>query len=237
MGRNFKIYLISFIYLIQTILIVFAIYVNITYEPDDTAKEVYEQNANSLVFGNEFQNDTLGFIIYPGGKVEPESYSPLAKKISDLGYLVVIAEFTFNLGILDSNVADDIISEYTNIDEWIIVGHSLGGTAASIYANDHDDVINSVVFLGSYAYKDLSDNNLKTITITGSNDLVLNRNSFNDSINNYPNGTEHFVIEGGNHAYYGNYGKQRGDGEALIGNSEQQDQVVNYIISALLSQL
>ncbi len=234
MNRKLKIGLISFGVLILTIILIFIIYINITYGPDETAKQVYKDNGNSLVFDVEESSTEIGFIIYPGGKVEPEAYAPLAKQISDLGYLTVIAEFTFNLGIVDTNAASSIIKKYNYIDEWIIVGHSLGGTAASIYADEHDDVINSVVFLGSYAYRDLSDNDLKTITITGSNDLVLDRNEYQESINNYPQETEHFTIDGGNHAYYGNYGNQKGDGKATITNSEQQQQTINYIVSALL---
>ncbi len=234
MNKKLKIGLISFAVLIITVILIFVIYINITYGPDETAKQVYKDNGNSLVFDVEDSSTEIGFIIYPGGKVEPEAYTPLAKQISDLGYIAVVAEFTFNLGIMDTDAADDIIEEYDYIEEWIIVGHSLGGTAASIYADEHDDKINSVVFLGSYAYKDLSDNNLKTITITGSNDLVLDREAYDECLNNYPEGTEHFTIEGGNHAYYGNYGKQKGDGEATITNNEQQQQVINYIVSTLL---
>lgn len=37
------------------------------------------------------------------------------------------------------------------------------------------------------------------------------------------------VIEGGNHAQFGNYGKQKGDSDAMISSEEQQDMAVEAI--------
>jgi hypothetical protein len=37
------------------------------------------------------------------------------------------------------------------------------------------------------------------------------------------------VIEGGNHAQFGNYGKQKGDPDATISREEQQDKAVEAI--------
>jgi hypothetical protein len=38
------------------------------------------------------------------------------------------------------------------------------------------------------------------------------------------------LIEGGNHAQYGNYGPQAGDGQATIGREEQQQQTLKAIV-------
>ena len=40
---------------------------------------------------------------------------------------------------------------------------------------------------------------------------------------------ETFVIEGGNHAYFGNYGEQAGDSVGEISREEQQSQTVLVI--------
>jgi len=39
-----------------------------------------------------------------------------------------------------------------------------------------------------------------------------------------------FVIEGGNHAQFGNYGAQKGDGKASITADEQQEKTVEIIL-------
>jgi hypothetical protein len=41
------------------------------------------------------------------------------------------------------------------------------------------------------------------------------------------------VIEGGNHALFGSYGKQKGDGEAQITADEQQEETVRTVMDAI----
>ena len=48
-----------------------------------------------------------------------------------------------------------------------------------------------------------------------------------------PQNTKELIIEGGNHAQFGNYGKQSGDGEATIDPSEQQNQTIEFVIKSL----
>lgn len=48
-----------------------------------------------------------------------------------------------------------------------------------------------------------------------------------------PNDSEFIEIKGGNHGGFGDYGHQRGDGEAYISNKEQMSDTVKYIIKLL----
>ena len=41
------------------------------------------------------------------------------------------------------------------------------------------------------------------------------------------------VITGGNHAWFGSYGEQKGDGTAAISHEEQWLETVNYILGIL----
>ena len=43
------------------------------------------------------------------------------------------------------------------------------------------------------------------------------------------------VIEGGNHAFVGSYGRQEGDGEAGITAQEQQEMIVRLVMEAIRS--
>ncbi|EMR73979.1 hypothetical protein MCGE09_00658, partial [Thaumarchaeota archaeon SCGC AB-539-E09] len=45
--------------------------------------------------------------------------------------------------------------------------------------------------------------------------------------------TEIVLIEGGNHAQFGEYGAQNGDGIATIGSEEQQKIVIEAILKTL----
>lgn len=91
--------------------------------------------------------------MYPEHKVEIESYAPLARKIAESGYEVVIVKMPLNLAILGTNKAQKVMDSYNNIEHWVIGGHSLGGVAASNFARDNK-LIEGVVFLASYPMGD-----------------------------------------------------------------------------------
>jgi hypothetical protein len=46
-----------------------------------------------------------------------------------------------------------------------------------------------------------------------------------------PGNHKEYVIQGGNHAQFGDYGEQKGDGTAAISAQEQQRQAVNKCLS------
>lgn len=174
-------------------------------------------------------NSDIGFIIYPGGKVDEKAYAPLAEELHRNDDTVVIVKMPFRLSILDNNEANNVIDENAHIKKWYIIGHSLGGTSASIFAEKYGNKIEGIIFLGSYTYKDLSESDLKVLTITGSNDEVINRQKAKEANDDYPTNTKHITLKGGNHAYYGSYGLQDGDGKAMISPQEQIQTTVNYI--------
>ena len=45
-----------------------------------------------------------------------------------------------------------------------------------------------------------------------------------------PDSARELVIEGGNHAYYGNYGEQANDGQADITRENQQAQATDALV-------
>ncbi len=181
-----------------------------------------------------FRGDSkTGLIIYPGGKVDEKAYSVLAKGLNEHGYTVAIAKAPLHLSIFNSNLAKPIIEANPQIDGWVIIGHSLGGTSASIYAEKHPEKIKGLVFLGSYPYKDLSKQNIFALSITGSNDHILDKAKAEKANEYYPANTRSEIIQGGNHAGFGNYGTQKGDGASEITVQEQQTQTINLILECL----
>lgn len=167
-----------------------------------------------------------GIIFYPGGKVEAESYAPLCRKWSEEGIYVVIVKMPYNLAILD----EDKASEVTNnkVEHWYMAGHSLGGVCASDYISEHVDAFDGLILLASYSTKDLSDSELKVLSIYGSNDEVLNKDSYSKNRDNLPSNTMEEIIFGGNHCQFGSYGYQDGDGMASISREEQWKMTVEY---------
>ncbi|MBO4358664.1 MAG: alpha/beta hydrolase, partial [Erysipelotrichaceae bacterium] len=74
------------------------------------------------------------------------------------------------------------------------------------------------------------DDHLMVISIYGSEDEVLNMDKILEGRQYVTGRYVEYVIEGGNHAQFGNYGMQKGDGTASISAEYQQEQTVDIII-------
>lgn len=170
-----------------------------------------------------------GIVLYPGAKVDPHAYAPLAQMLTERGYLCAIVKMPFNLAFFGIDSAQSVMAENPHIEHWWIAGHSLGGAMAAQFASGHANELDGIFFLASYAASDLSATNLAALSISGSEDTVLNRESAESNRDNLPARSEELTIEGGNHAGFGVYGPQEGDGEATIPAEDQQRQTAEAI--------
>jgi hypothetical protein len=103
---------------------------------------------------------------------------------------------------------------------------------AASYARSHPYRVQGLFLWASYPPEsdDLSATDLKGLSTYGSEDMVLNLENFNSTLVLLPPGTIRQVIEGGNHAQFGNYGPQPGDGVATISAEDQQAQATNLTV-------
>lgn len=251
--RRLRIAIVIITALIVVITIGCAVYVSDYYHADTVAidafapagtssgnisKEVIADGIIAYVPSDD-ENDTdeagnakTGFIFYPGGKVEYTAYEPLMKACAEKGILCVLIEMPFNLAVLDVDAADGIIEMYPEVDYWYIGGHSLGGSMAASYLSDNIEAFDGLVLLGSYSTADLSQlDDIKVLSIYGSEDLVLDHEKYQKYSTNLPEDFEELVIEGGCHAYFGMYGAQDGDGIPTITNEEQIEITTETILN------
>ena len=176
------------------------------------------------------QNIEAGFIFYPGGKVEYTAYAPLMYKLAQNNIVCIITEMPFNLAVMDINAANKAYEKIANTDNWYIGGHSLGGSMAASFASDSDIDFDGLILLASYSTADLSDKDIEVISIYGTEDGVLNMEKYQQYYSNLPDDTTEVVIDGGNHAQFGSYGAQDGDGTAKISASDQLEITAEKII-------
>jgi hypothetical protein len=163
----------------------------------------------------------IGFIFYPGGKVEHTAYIPLMREIASKGYLCILCRMPFRLAIMDIHRADNYIGGYEGIKTWYIGGHSLGGVSAAFEAADREGKVKGLVLLGAYSSKDISKGDIRVLSIYGSEDKVLKMDKYEKNRDKLPSSMTETIIEGGCHAYFGAYGAQKGDGVPSITNEEQ----------------
>ena len=190
-----------------------------------------------LVFQPTDQIPTTGLIIYPGGRVDPRAYAPIAYAIAAQGYLVVIVPMPLNLAVLGSDRSASVIQAYPNIQQWVIGGHSLGGSMAALFADKHRDQINGLVLWASYpaSSNNLADSNIQVASIYGTLDGLATKDKIDASQELLPADTTWVPIEGGNHVQFGWYGDQPGDNPATISRQDQKAQIIQATLDLLQS--
>ena len=194
---------------------------------------------NDTIFFQPSEKAKVGFIFYPGGKVEYNAYEPLLAKLADEGIACFLVKMPFNLAVFNINAAEKILNQFSEIEDWYIGGHSLGGSMAASFLGKNQDDIKGLILLAAYSIVDFSNSDIKILSIFGSEDRVLNLEKYAEYKPNLSKNTREFVIEGGNHAGFGFYGNQEGDGTATISNTEQikktAELIAEFVASTTLS--
>lgn len=189
--------------------------------------------ADFITFTPNTPKNSTGIIIYPGGKVQAESYSIIASKLAENGYITVIVRMPFNLAFFGSEKANTVIANHPEISSWVMVGHSLGGVFASDYAVNHPEKIRGVIYLASYPSANASNATFKALSLRGSRDNLTQPEDISKNLDKFPKNTLFTTIEGGNHYNFGNYGTQSGDNNSTITREEQQNQTLKAILEFL----
>ena len=157
-------------------------------------------------------------IFYPGGKVEALAYIPLMEHCAREGVLAVLMPMPFNLAALAKDAAASIPEQFPEVEHWYMAGHSLGGSMAASFAAENTAWVEGLILLAAYSTEPLE---IPVLSIRGSEDGVLDLEKYEKYRTNLPADFEEHILEGGNHAGFGFYGPQEGDGTAAISSREQ----------------
>ena len=225
MKKRLKIILVIFLLLPVILGGGFLVYASDYYRADETANAILQsgqaQVRDDMIILRPEVASGSALIFYPGAKVEYTAYLPILEKLRQNGIASVLMKMPFNMAIFSVNAADKAFDELSGIDHWFIGGHSMGGAMAGSYAAGHQDKVKGLVLLGAYIYGDVTPQDALTVYGTLNADLEKHID-YTDNV---------VIIQGGNHAQFGDYGEQKGDPKALISREEQQDIAVQAILS------
>lgn len=213
--------------LLAAVILTWCLYTADYYRADAAALQAMESNDIRITrtsYGWYFDgpSETDALVFYPGGKVEETAYAPLLSLLAENGIDVCLVKMPFHLAIFGANTAERVMKEHS-FEKWYIGGHSLGGAMAAAFAEKHD--LDGVVLLAAYPTGPVEE---PMLLLCGSEDGVVNRERVSNAAE-YGSVEEH-VLDGGNHAQFGNYGTQKGDGSPGITAEEQQDETVRLIL-------
>lgn len=189
---------------------------------------VREDRTTIVITTTRSASSTTGLLFYPGALVDPHAYVGLMQRLADAGrgQRIFIAKVPANLAVIQPQAADAIIGDYPDVKNWIIAGHSLGGAMACRWVRLRPESVRGLVLLAAYpaATDDLSSWSGGVLSLYGTLDGVLDQSALTDGLTRLPARSLVVSLAGGNHAQFGNYGEQNGDGRATISREEQQSQ-------------
>ena len=180
------------------------------------------------LFDGPGTSDVLVF--YPGAKVDEKAYAPLCRRLAEGWLDCIVVEMPLHMAFTERWAAGRYRSQY-DYAHWYLGGHSLGGAMAAAYAAQNAMHWDGLVLLAAYSVDPLPQ--MKCCSVYGDQDGVMNRENYEAGKSFRPEGAKELVIAGGNHAQFGDYGAQRGDGEATISAEEQLSLTADFIESTL----
>jgi len=238
--KIFKRVLFGLLIVVVVVVLGFVVWAETPLGPAPEALSALESDSKVIVNVDNFitfqpanVRPVTGFIFYPGGRVDYRSYAAPLREIASQGYLVILVPVRLNLAFFDINAAGTVFENHPEIKNWAVGGHSLGGVASALFAKNNLDEIAGLIFWASYPADDsLNKSDLKMISIYGTNDMA-GMAIFDEKKPLLTADAQYVVIQGGNHAQFGDYGPQPGDNEATISRADQQTQVVHATLEFL----
>ena len=173
-----------------------------------------------------------GLVFLPGAKVDPRAYVPLLTEVSAAGYLVVIVKEPYDIGLLATGEPAKIVAATPGVTRWAAGGHSLGGVAAGISVSARDSGLSGLLLWAAYPLGSLADRtDLVVASVSGTADALSTPADIAASRASLPPSTVFTAVEGGIHAYFGDYGPQPGDGTPGVDRNTAQRQIVAASVS------
>jgi len=161
-----------------------------------------------------------GLLIMPGALVQPLAYARTAAFFADLGYTVLVPRGALRLPINAVEPAAARMAEL-GMDDWFIIGHSMGGFAGLELVARHAPVVKAVALWGCEMPVDYSSLEVPMLFIRGDHDGLLTDERFAAVQARLPATVRYITLPGGNHRGFALYSHQLFDNPATISTERQ----------------
>ena len=166
----------------------------------------------------------------PGAKVDARAYAAILRPLAEAGYPVVIPKQPLGIAFFALGAFDGERAAHPAITQWVVGGHSLGGTVAAMTAEAHDADVTSPVrgllLYASYPATDMrSTLTAGVLSVSGTNDGLATPAKIDASKLTLPAASVFVPIQGAVHSYFGDYGEQPGDGTPTISHAQARQEI------------
>jgi hypothetical protein len=190
-----------------------------------------EESATRIVLTPAVGTTGPAVFFQPGARVDARAYVAALRPVAEAGTLVVVAKQPLGIGFLATGAFESARDAFDEVDAWVVGGHSLGGTTASLDADAHDDASDAPPVVGlllwaSYPASDLSGTlDTAVLSVSGSEDGLATPADVGDSRATLPPDARFVRVDGASHASFGDYGPQPGDGTPTIDPDDARVQI------------
>ncbi|MGL5866160.1 MAG: alpha/beta hydrolase [Dermatophilaceae bacterium] len=185
-----------------------------------------EESVTAIVIRpRDLDPDAVGLAFHPGALVDPRAYLPLLSQVAEAGHPVVLVKAPLGLALLSPDAAGVARDRMPQVPRWAIGGHSLGGAMASREFGGAR-MPAGLVLWASYPAESLTGADIPVLSVSGSRDGLAVPAEIEASRADVPEAAEFVVVDGANHAMFGDYGAQRGDRLATVGRAAGQAEIV-----------
>lgn len=197
---------------------------------DSDAKVTVTESATQVIMTPTGKVSATGVFFQPGAKVEARAYAAVLRPLAEAGHLVVIPKQPLGIAFLALGAFGSAQAAHPEVSDWIVGGHSLGGTVAAIEAEQHDQdptgPARGLLLYASYPASDMRQSlSAQVLSIYGTRDGLATPADIEASRANLPASAEFTPIDGGIHSYFGDYGPQPGDGVPTISHDEARTEI------------
>ncbi|HMP01563.1 MAG TPA: alpha/beta fold hydrolase [Gemmatales bacterium] len=202
---------------------------------------VVTQTAQDWSFTPAKGGSPSALLFFPGGGVEPVAYAPLARAIAADGWAVYVVKLPGKTTAAELHrqnaiaLGKSVMSSKPEIKHWVVAGHSMGGSIAARFVHEEPSLFRGLILIGTTHPRDfdLSGFTGEVTKVYGTEDKVAQQAQSEANRRLLPARTTWVRVEGGNHAQFGSYGLQPGDGRATISREEQLKATCNAVVSSL----
>lgn len=164
--------------------------------------------------------ETTGLLFFPGARVDPFAYLHPLVDVAANGTTIVIVDPLFNMALFDPRDLETLTSHAPHVTEWVLGGHSLGGVKACMEADN--PAVAALVLLASYCATDISGLTIAVTEVVATEDGLVDAVAQRAAKSNLPATVLTITLDNANHASFGTYGPQPGDGVSSLNRDDMR---------------